>query len=205
MKNEPRGLIFFMKPRGRFQPRNPKFIHISLTLTLHPHTPHTVTLQTLSLFTPKIQTLPTHLAPRHSVKPTPILTTLTLPHTSPHTQIQSNSHQSLLSLKTSHHATSSLKPVLTITHTQTYTGPRNLSLFKPNYNQTQTSILGLSLFKPRTNWPRHSSNPHSHFASCHYLTSPLFKTRTTTQPQFEGRYPFSICLLWLDLNNFFIY
>ena len=63
--------------------------------------------------------------------------------------------------------------------------------------------------------PHHSSNPHFHSPSnlvpCHCSTSSLFKLslslfkpRATAQPQSEGRYPFSICLLWLDLNNIFI-
>ena len=148
-----------------------------------------------SAMSPKIQTRADHL---HSH--TPHNRSLTL-HSGPQLSLKprtaplrvSNPHRSSLSLKPCAHTTLSLKPTPSsqqITHTQTHTSPHSLSLFKP-----------------RANWPRHSSNPHSHsnLAPRHCSTSSLFKPCTTTQPQSEGRYPFSICLLWLDLNNFFIY
>ena len=138
MKLKPRGLAFCSATTPKIQTLPPHLTQI-VTLTLHSHGPHTVSHSSNPKHRSSLSR-DSNLEPYHSIKPTPVLTTLTLPHTGPYYLSLFKPKYSQTHIGPHSHSHSNLVPH----HSEPQTGPHNRSLtLKP------TPVLTVS----------HSSNP----------------------------------------------
>ena len=129
MKLEPRGLDFCSATSPKIQTRasliyTPTHLTIALTLHTSPHREHSLNPHRSLTFTLTLTQISRRATP--SLKPTPVLTTLTL----------KPKHRSSLSLKPKHRSSLSLKPCAAPLRVSNLHRPHSLLLFKPKYTQT---------------------------------------------------------------------